>query len=525
MTITMKINHVVQSNPWIYSSGFFLLILSTAMGCKTHISPSQSMENSKTENTSNSTHGIQNVMLPSNTYCRAIVNTKDGYSTWVTFDKDKIDVTRHWGGIMNIEGEWVQIVKMSYLGKEKIYDLLFLKNLYDGRYSYIDSYRTLLNDNSNNTYTRYCFSYVFYHYLNKWGRWEQNYADPNIFTHMNETQLLKHEYEIYCENEAEEGVVQTKSDELRGLYCEMYLSWMVFMNHPKYEFICESTSLSARINILETVGSMITVFHDVDIQTCASPSPNLSNLDTIAIQKKNVDSGTLYFGTRSFDLYSTSEYKEQYLKYINSDRNHYIPHGIFLFTHGATQRRSIGVIKEWRNGDEPNRVELPELPEKMKSMLKDIDRAPDGCGYFDWETADLVNQSGRRYHVADYEDIAGIYWLKPEDSIDISKLDLEPKAPVVVEQDYTPPSPLPNCEFFTQDFQERRKLDKLARKCGCNRRFVSNPFDDLSDCTDEAYEWYKKYYFDLYDGSNIEDDDDPSEEECEECDSFYDEEP
>ena len=40
--------------------------------------------------------------------------------------------------------------------------------------------------------------------------------------------------------------------------------------------------------------------------------------------------------------------------------------------------------------------------------------------------------------------------------------------------------------------------------------------------TDEAYEWYKKYYFDLYDGSNIEDDDDPSEEECEECDSFYD---
>ena len=67
------------------------------------------------------------------------MNTKDGYSTWVTFEKDNTDVTamRHWGNVIKVDDKWVQLVKMSYLGKRKDYEMVFLKDLKNGRYNYL----------------------------------------------------------------------------------------------------------------------------------------------------------------------------------------------------------------------------------------------------------------------------------------------------------------------------------------------------------------------------------------------------
>ena len=297
----MKINHVVQSNPWIYSSGFFFLILSTAMGCKTHISPSQSMENSKTENTSNSTHGIQNVMLPSNTYCRAIVNTKDGYSTWVTFDKDKIDVTRHWGGIMNIEGEWVQIVKMSYLGKNKRCELVFLKNLHNKRYSYVNVYQNFLNEQFG---LKYCFSYRFHYMLDRWGWLYREYADPFSLALDNVETLIKQQYDDFCANDVEDGYARSRSDELRGMYCEFDTPWMVYQNRPRYEYLCETHNLYTNIKVMETIGNMITVSSSIKTDTCLPRKEKLSNLDTVVIHKSEHNMGVFFAEEHSSALYS-----------------------------------------------------------------------------------------------------------------------------------------------------------------------------------------------------------------------------
>ena len=87
------------------------------------------------------TSETKSVEIRPNQYCRAIVNTKDGYSTWVTFEKDNTDVTamRHWGNVIKVDDKWVQLVKMSYLGKRKDYEMVFLKDLKNGRYNYLRS--------------------------------------------------------------------------------------------------------------------------------------------------------------------------------------------------------------------------------------------------------------------------------------------------------------------------------------------------------------------------------------------------
>lgn len=456
------------------------------------------------------TSETKSVEIRPNQYCRAIVNTKDGYSTWVTFEKDKTDVTatRHWGNIIKVDDRWVQLVKRSYLGKRKDYEMVFLKDLKNGLYNYLSIFDDFLINKETETYSRYCFSYSHHYSIDDWEFSEaRTYVDLNALANSNDKHLIQNEYNDMITNEA-----KIPTDELRNRFCEHNYSWMVYQDKPKYEFICEAENLSIKIHILETVGSMITLYYDVNMETCLHKNPGLSNLDTIVVKYGGEKTGFVSIGSHTYVLY-TDEEKALYKKYISSG-SRYIPHGLFLFTQGATHRRTFGVSHGWKKGVEQNRVALPELPKKMQSMLKDIDRAPDGCGYFDWETADLVNRNGQRYHVADYESMAGVYWLGPDEIVDASQLDPKPEGPVVVEQDFTPPDPRPNCEFFTEKFQHELEVDKLARKCGCNQDFKRRPFR-YSDCTSEAYDWYNKYYYDAYDGSNFPDDD--TEEDEEEC--------
>ena len=104
------------------------IILTITVGCG---------RKSKESKVTSETKSVE--IIRPNQYCRAIVNTKDGYSTWVTFEKDNTDVTamRHWGNVIKVDDKWVQLVKMSYLGKRKDYEMVFLKDLKNGRYNYL----------------------------------------------------------------------------------------------------------------------------------------------------------------------------------------------------------------------------------------------------------------------------------------------------------------------------------------------------------------------------------------------------
>lgn len=220
------------------------IILTITVGCG---------RKSKESKVTSETKSVE--IIRPNQYCRAIVNTKDGYSTWVTFEKDNTDVTavRHWGNVIKVDDKWVQIVKMSYLGKRKDYEMVFLKDLKNGRYNYLSVLRNFMYDAKISLYSEFCFSYNYYFSI---GKWEENkFVDLDHFANGKDVVLLQEKYDEMIENE-----LDLTSDELRRKYCKYDASWMIYKNKPKYEFICEAENLSIKIHIrLAKIFAMLTL--------------------------------------------------------------------------------------------------------------------------------------------------------------------------------------------------------------------------------------------------------------------------
>ena len=271
---------------------------------------------------------------------------------------------------------------------------------------------------------------------------------------------------------------------------------------PLY-YVCEAIQFDRKLNTYETLADYITIHINTKATTCRGDSLD-ENFSSIRI-RSNPDKDYIFTINSFIRALIPNDVSDNY----KETQDISAPLSLVLFTEGKRQRRSFGVPLDWKDGKVTQIAELSETPEVLEDILRSIDKAPNGCGSFDWETAELVHKDGKRYSLGAFDSIAGIYWLSPDDELDWSALSSKAEPLVFNDYEYEPPQPMPNCEYFSEAHQAKLKYDERARECGCRLSFTEL-YHISEKCTTEVYDYFFEHYDDFVD--EIEEAEGPNED-------------
>lgn len=278
---------------------------------------------------------------------------------------------------------------------------------------------------------------------------------------------------------------------------------MIYQNKDSLRYICEATQFDRNLKVYEMFNNLTTVYINTKSTTCKGKSSD-ENFSSIRI-RSNPDKDYIFTINSFIRALIPNDVSDNY----KETQDIFAPLSLVLFTEGKRQRRSFGVPLDWKDGKVTQIAELSETPEVLEDILRSIDKAPNGCGSFDWETAELVHKDGKRYSLGAFDSIAGIYWLSPDDELDWSALSSKAEPLVFNDYEYEPPQPMPNCEYFSEAHQAKLKYDERARECGCRLSFTEL-YHISEKCTTEVYDYFFEHYDDFVD--EIEEAEGPNED-------------
>ncbi len=439
---------------------------------------------------------------PQSELCRVVVNYKNNRHLYVEFGKNGFKPVDAQGTLVKLDDEWgvISIAKFQF-GSHRVSSSEFILRMLESTNDILfPIYRPSRNNDDwflgYKTWNFHCFSYAYHDTFNGLITYAPKYIGDLSKLSIDDTHSIERAINLFFNTYKDKTARNIR-------LCRQNDIWMVYKNKPSHNYICEATKLDRDLEIIETFGSFITLQIDTKESTCQG---NSSEEYIASIQiSSNPDDGTLLLMHPFVQTYLS---KDLYDNYRNT---HSKPASLslVLFTEGKRQRRSFGVPLDWKDGRITQIAELSETPELLEDILRSIDKAPNGCGSFDWETAELVHKDGKRYSLGAFDSIAGIYWLSPDDELDWSALSSKAEPLVFNDYEYEPPQPMPNCEYFSEAHQAKLKYDERARECGCRLSFTEL-YHISEKCTTEVYDYFFEHYDDFVD--EIEEAEGPNED-------------
>ena len=434
--------------------------------------------------------------------CRVVVNYKNNRHLYVEFGKNGFKPIDAQGTIVKLDDEWgvISIARFQF-DDQRITSSEFILRMMNSSNDVLFQIRRPMKDLDDfyldyKTWSFYCFPYAYHSVLDGFLLYTEKVIGD--FTEISLDDNIEFDEARLSLNKA------FKSIKLRKLeLCEQKYDWMIYQDTTSPHYVCEATQFNRNLNVYETFNNLISVYINTKSTTCRGDSSD-ENFSTIRISS-NPNSST---GVTINSFISTYIPPDVYNDYRNT---HSKPASLslVLFTEGKRQRRSFGVPLDWKDGRVTQIAELSETPELLEDILRSIERAPNGCGSFDWETAELVHKDGKRYSVGAFDSIAGIYWLTPDDSVDTTLLSSDIEPLVFNDYEYEPPQPMPNCEYFSEAHQAKLKYDEQARECGCFLSFRCS-YNPSPKCHSEHYDYFYELYEDFVD--EIEEAEGPNED-------------
>lgn len=438
---------------------------------------------------------------PQSELCRVVVNYKNNRHLYVEFGKNGFKPIDAAGTLLKLHDDWriISIAKFQFNGQRITSDELFIRSI-GTTDDMLFQIRRPMKDKVDLYYDYkqwnfYCFSYAF-HRLFDGLLYKQKYIGDLSKLVLSDKLELTNTTRLF--NQALVNIQERKIE-----LCEQKPFWMIYKNKPLLNYICEAIQLHRDLKVFESFGDFVTL----DINTKAT-SCNGDYLEEYfsSIRIRSNLAQQRHFPINPF--VKSFLPKELY-------ENFHITHGtsaqlnLVLFTEGKKQRRSFGVALDWKDGKVTQIAELSKTPELLEDILRSIDKAPNGCGSFDWETAELVHKDGKRYSLGAFDSIAGIYWLSPDDELDWSAISSKAEPLVFNDYEYEPPQPMPNCEYFSEAYQAKLKYDEQARECGCFLSFQGS-YNPSPKCHSEHYDYFYELYEDFVD--EIEEAEGPNED-------------
>ena len=428
---------------------------------------------------------------PQSELCRVVVNYKNNRHLYVEFGKNGFKPIDAAGTLVKLDNEWgvISIAKFQF-DDQRITSNEFILRMMNASSDLLYQIRRPMRIRDNwyygyRTWDHFCLPYAYHDVFDGF----LIYRSKNIgyFSEVS----LNDEYHLDSAKELNNKRFKIIKERKKVL-CELKFNWMIYNKKLPLYYVCEAIQFDRKLNAYETLADYITIHINTKATTCRGDSLD-ENFASIRIR---------------------SNPSEDYIFTINSFIRELIPNDIsaiyqqtqgasaplslVLFTEGKRQRRSFGVPLDWKDGKVTQIAELSETPEVLDDILRSIDKAPNGCGSFDWETAELVHKDGKRYPLGAFDSIAGIYWLSPDDTVDTTMLSSDIEPLVFNDYEYEPPQPMPNCEYFSEAHQAKLKYDEQARECGCHLSF-KGLYHPSPKCTYEVYDYFYEHYQDFVD--------------------------
>ena len=439
---------------------------------------------------------------PQSELCRVVVNYKNNRHLYVEFGKNGFKPVDAQGTLVKLDDEWaiISIAKFQF-DDQRISSSEFILRMFDSNSDVLFPIHRPMKQLDDwllhyKTWNYYCFPYAYHSIFYDLAGYPPRFIGDISTLSFNEVSAID-KAELIFKNEF--SSIKNRKVEL----CEQNYEWMVYKNKPSLTYVCEAMQLNRDLSVYETFSNLVTIHINTSSTTCRGKSSE-EYIPTISLCSNPNKQSDLIVHPFISKLIS----KDVYTQYRNThDASAQL--NLVLFTEGKKQRRSFGVALDWKDGKITQIAELSETPEVLEDILRSIDKAPNGCGSFDWETAELVHKDGKRYSLGAFDSIAGIYWLSPDDTVDTTMLSSDIEPLVFNDYEYEPPQPMPNCEYFSEAHQAKLKYDEQARECGCFLSFRGS-YSPSPKCHSEHYDYFYELYEDFVD--EIEEAEGPNED-------------
>ena len=439
---------------------------------------------------------------PQSELCRVVVNYKNNRHHYVEFGKNGFKPIDAQGTLVKLDDEWgiISIAKFQF-ADQRITSNEFILRMMNANSDLLYQIRRPMRILDNGyygykTWNHFCLPYAYHEAFDGFLIYKPKHIGYFTELSLNDNPYLDYSRELFYK--------RFKSIKDRKIaLCEMKYDWMVYNERLPLYYICEAIQFDRYLNIYETFSDYVTIYIKTKATTCQGDSLD-ENFSSIRI-RSNPDEDYIFTINSFIRALIPNDVSDNY----KETQDISAPLSLVLFTEGKRQRRSFGVPLDWKDGKVTQIAELSETPEVLEDILQSIDKAPNGCGSFDWETAELVHKDGKRYSLGAFASIAGIYWLSPDDELDWSALSSKAEPLVFNDYEYEPPQPMPNCEYFSEAHQAKLKYDERARECGCRLSFTEL-YHISEKCTTEVYDYFFEHYDDFVD--EIEEAEGPNED-------------